>query len=65
MIMLPAVLTWVSRNRPDVAEDAAGHVLPYEARTLLKPHRRSDSGDLPGHAPHIPTRRPAAEAKVA
>lgn len=67
MVMLPALLTWMTRHREEAGDEVeiAGTVLPYEARRLLKPHRRFEAGHPPGQHPHIPDRRSTPDTKVA
>lgn len=69
MVMLPALLTWMSLHREEGSEgtsEAVADALPDEARSLLRPYRRIDgAGDvLPIPRPHFPAHAPT-ETKVA
>ncbi|MCE9606964.1 MAG: MMPL family transporter [Planctomycetia bacterium] len=53
MIMLPALLTWMTRNRPEVDEEnAADEGVQASDDGGLRPHHR-DERPHPGNAPHL------------
>ena len=59
MIMLPALLTWISRNRKDETEDEERPASPH--RRAIQ--RRIDAGERPGAGPHAAPARQAAAAR--
>jgi hypothetical protein len=67
MIMLPALLTWMSWHRADSTSQQPGQDGPVlaEGRRLLRPYRRVEHAHRPGQRPHLPVRRPATEVKAA
>ncbi|MBX7071900.1 MAG: MMPL family transporter [Pirellulales bacterium] len=64
IIMLPALLRWMTRHRSEVDDDAE---LNDADRHLLRPYRRVDGAHPPGYQPHTPVRtpQPLPEVRVA
>jgi predicted RND superfamily exporter protein len=61
IIMLPALLRWMTRHRSEVEDDAE---LNNADRHLLKPYRRVDGAHPPGYQPHTPVRTPQSLPEV-
>jgi hypothetical protein len=59
MIMLPALLTWISRNRKDETEEEERPASTHRRGI----QRRIDAGERPGAGPHSAPARPAAATR--